>query len=114
MIVSQANGSQGPYRYYWFTPAGDSILQSNTDQFLFGRDTLRNLATGTYDLHLYDANGCFENYTITVGEPSSALTIDSISVSNTISCFGDNSGGAQTFVSGGMPNYYFAWDLMKF
>ena len=110
MIVSQAIGSQGPYRYYWFTPSGDSIIQSNTDQFLFARDTLKNLLAGTYDLHLYDANGCFESYTMTVGEASSALVIDSIVVSNTVTCFGGNNGAAQTFVGGGMPNYYFSWD----
>ena len=36
----------------------------------YGRDTLYNLPAGTYELHLYDAFGCTENYTITVGEPS--------------------------------------------
>ena len=56
----------------------DSILKSNTDQFSFSRDTLKNLPTCTYDLHIYDANGCFENYTITVGEPAASLSIDSI------------------------------------
>ena len=110
MIVSQATGSQGPYRYYWFTPSGDSIIQSSTDQFLFSRDTLKNLVAGTYDLHLYDANACFENYTITVGEASSPLVIDSILVSSTVTCYGGNNGGAQMYVSGGMPNYYFLWD----
>ena len=110
MIVSQATGSQGPYRYYWFDPQGDSILQSGTDQFFYSRDTLRDLPSGTYDLHLYDVNGCSENYTITVGEPSSELTIDNILVSSTITCFGDNTGGAQVNVSGGMLNYYYQWD----
>ena len=110
MIVSQAIGSQGPYRYYWFDPQGDSLLQSDTDQFLFGRDTLSNLTTGVYDLHLYDANGCFNDYTITVGEPTISLRIDSIVMSNMITCFGDDDGAAQTYVSGGMPNYYFMWD----
>ena len=110
MIVSQAVGSQHPYRYYWFTPSGDSILKSNTDQFLVSRDTLKNLAAGTYDLHIYDANACFESYTITVGEPSVALSIDSVVVSLGVTCYGDNTGAAQTFYSGGMPNYYLSWD----
>ena len=110
MIVSQAIGSQYPYRYYWFSPNGDSILKSNTDQFLVSRDTLKNLASGTYDLHIYDANACFESYTITVGEPSVALSIDSVIVSSSVTCYGDNTGAAQTFYSGGMPNYYLSWD----
>ena len=110
MIVSQAVGSQGPYRYYWFDPSGDSLYTVGMDQFKFGRDTLYDLATGTYDLHLYDANGCSEEYTITVGEPSVSLSIDSVVLSNMVTCFGENDGSAQTFVSGGMPNYYFMWD----
>ena len=59
-----------PYRYYWFDPSGDSLYTSSIGQFKFGRDTLYNLPTGTYDLHLYDAFGCTENYTITVGGPT--------------------------------------------
>ena len=92
MIVSQATGSQGAYRYYWFDPMGDSIYTSSTDQFKMGRDTLSDLFAGTYDLHLYDANGCFESYTITVGEPAIALSIDSVVVSNTIACYGGTDG----------------------
>ena len=110
MIVSQAVGSQGPYRYYWFDPSGDSLYTVGMDQFKFGRDTLYDLATGTYDLHLYDANGCTENYTITVGEPTDALSIDSVVMSNMVKCYGEDDGAALAYVSGGMPNYYFMWD----
>ena len=110
MIVSQAVGSQGPYRYYWFDPSGDSLFTVGMDQFKFGRDTLYDLATGTYDLHLYDANGCTENYTITVGEPTDALSIDSVVMSNMVKCYGEDDGAALAYVSGGMPNYYFMWD----
>ena len=110
MIVSQAVGSQGPYRYYWFDPSGDSLYTVGMDQFKFGRDTLYDLATGTYDLHLYDANGCTENYTITVGEPTEALSIDSVVMSNMVRCYGEDDGAALAYVSGGMPNYYFMWD----
>ena len=110
MIVSQATGSQGPYKYYWFDSAGDSILTSSTGLLKTGRDTLSGLFTGTYYLHLYDANGCSESYNIFVGEPATALSIDSILVSDSIACYGDNDGAAQTYISGGMPNYYFAWD----
>ena len=110
MIVSQATGSQGPYKYYWFDSAGDSILTSSTGLLKTGRDTLSGLFTGTYYLHLYDANGCSESYNIFVGEPATALSIDSVVVSNTIACYGGIDGAAQTYVSGGMPNYYFAWD----
>ena len=88
MIVSQATGSQGAYRYYWFNPVGDSIYTSSTNYPKMNRDTLSGLFAGTYDLHLYDAYGCSESYSITIGEPSIALSIDSVVVSNTIACYG--------------------------
>ena len=110
MIVSQATGSQGAYRYYWFDAVGDSIYTSSTNYPKMNRDTLSGLFTGTYYLHLYDANGCSESYNIFVGEPATALSIDSVVVSNTIACYGGIDGAAQTYISGGMPNYYFAWD----
>ena len=53
MIVSQLPVVK-PYRYYWFDNTGDSLFTSGMGQFKFGRDTLYNLPTGTYDLHLYD------------------------------------------------------------
>ena len=110
MIVSQATGSQGPYKYYWFDAIGDSIYTSSTNFPKMSRDTLSGLFAGTYYLHLYDANGCSESYNINIGEPSTALSIDSVVVSNTIACYGGTDGAAQTYISGGMPNYYFAWD----
>ena len=39
-----------------------------------------------------------------------ALSIDSISVVQTIACYGDSDGSARMFVSGGMPNYTYMWD----
>ena len=110
MIVSQAIGSQGPYLYYWFDTFGDTIYTNSTNYPKMGRDTLYNLVAGTYLLQLYDAYGCTNENTITVGEPSVALSIDSIIVTDTVSCFGFNDGAAQTYISGGMPNYYYVWD----
>ena len=108
MIVSQATGSQGPYHYDWLDVSG--TILSSSSQPTMGRDTLYNLVSGTYNLQLFDAYGCTNNYTITVGEPSDALSIDSVILSNSVSCFGDNDGAAQTYISGGMPNYYYVWD----
>ena len=110
MIVSQAVGSQGPYRYYWIDAFGDSIFTSSVNQFKYGRDTVKDLPSGVYDLHLYDAYGCTKTYTITIGEPVEELSIDSILVSNIVTCYGEDDGAALTYYSGGMPNYYFTWD----
>ena len=39
---------------------------------------------------------------LTVGEPSSPLSIDSVVVSNMVTCYGEDNGAiAQTFYSGG-------------
>ena len=50
------------------------------------------------------------SYGISVGEPATSLSIDSISVVQTIACYGDSDGSARMFVSGGMPNYTYMWD----
>ncbi|MFL2576980.1 MAG: T9SS type A sorting domain-containing protein [Flavobacteriales bacterium] len=107
MIVADAQGSWAPYKYYWIDNAGDT-LRSTT--YMTGRDTLAHLSAGVYNLHVYDAQDCFVSYGLTVGEPATSLSIDSISVVQTIACFGDSDGSARMYVSGGMPNYTYLWD----
>ena len=53
------------------------------------------MSAGSYDLHLYDSQGCFESYSMTVGEPSTSLSIDSMSVIEDIACYGDSVGKAR-------------------
>ena len=107
MIVGDATGSWAPYKYYWIDNTGDT-LQSTS--FITGRDTLANLSAGVYNLHVYDAQDCFVSYGLTVGEPATSLSIDSISVVQTIACYGESDGSARMYVSGGMPNYTYLWD----
>ena len=107
MIVGDATGSWAPYKYYWIDNLGDTLRSTS---YKIGRDTLSNLASGVYNLHVYDAQDCFVSYGISVGEPATNLSIDSISVVQTIACYGDSDGSARMFVSGGMPNYSYMWD----
>ena len=107
MIVGDATGSWAPYKYYWIDNLGDTLRSTS---YKTGRDTLSNLASGVYNLHVYDAQDCFVSYGISVGEPATSLSIDSISVVQTIACYGDSDGSARMFVSGGMPNYTYMWD----
>ena len=107
MIVGDATGSWAPYKYYWIDNLGDTLRSTS---YKIGRDTLANLASGVYNLHVYDAQDCFVSYGISVGEPATNLSIDSISVVQTIACYGDSDGSARMFVSGGMPNYSYMWD----
>ena len=107
MIVGNAQGSWAPYTYIWKNALG-TIIQ--TISGVSTRDTLKDLPVGTYTLELYDSQDCFESYTLTVGEPSVALVIDSVLVVETISCYGSLDGEAIFYVHGGMPSYSYIWD----
>ena len=107
MIVGDATGSWAPYRYVWINNLGDTLQQTS---YMTGRDTLDNLSAGVYNLHVYDAQDCFVSYGLSVGEPNTSLSIDSISVLQNITCYGDSDGSARMYISGGMPNYTYLWD----
>ena len=107
MIVADGQGSWAPYKYYWIDNIGDTLRSTS---YMTGRDTLSHLAAGVYNLHVYDSQDCFVSYGLTVGEPTTSLSIDSISVVQTIACYGDSDGSARMYVSGGMPNYTYLWD----
>ena len=107
MIVGDATGSWAPYQYFWINNMGDT-LQSTS--YTTSRDTLKDLSAGVYNLHVYDAQSCFISYGLSVGEPMTSLSIDSMLVVENIACFGDSVGKARLFASGGMPNYNYLWD----
>ncbi len=107
MIVGNAQGSWAPYEYFWYNAAGDLLQRTSNTIF---RDTLQGLSAGTYTLELYDVKGCFVSYTLTVGEPATALKVDSVSVIATNACYGDADGEAIFYASGGMPSYVYEWD----
>ena len=108
MLVGDAQGSWAPYQYYWLSSTGDTLQGDGT--FLSVRDTLFDLISGSYELHVYDAQGCFIPYSMTVGEPATSLSIDSVVVVDSIACYGDSIGQARLYASGGMPNYAYLWD----
>ena len=83
MIVADGQGSWAPYKYYWIDNIGDTLRSTS---YMTGRDTLSHLAAGVYNLHVYDSQDCFVSYGLTVGEPTTSLSIDSISVVQTIAC----------------------------
>jgi len=47
---------------------------------------------------------------MTVGEPATSLSIDSMTVIESIACYGDSVGKARLYAGGGMPNYAYLWD----
>jgi len=108
MLVGDAGGGWGPYEYTWLDDQ-NNIVQSSSG-YVFERDTLFNLLSGTYLLHIEDSKGCFIDYTLTVPEPSVALIIDTIVPIESIACYSDSVGKAKLYADGGQPNYTYLWD----
>ena len=108
MIVAEAGGGFGPYQYYWLNLQGDT-LQYSQNPVVFA-DTLSDLLSGSYILHLYDSKLCLETYTWYVDEPDFVLSIDSLVLVESISCYGDSVGKAIAYRSGGVPAYSYLWD----
>ena len=109
MLVGDAGGGWGPYAYYWLDAAtGDTLQYSLTH--VAERDTLFDLLSGIYQLHIYDTKGCFVDYTLNVPEPSVALSIDNIVLVESIACYSDSVGKAILYASGGQVDYAYLWD----
>ena len=65
-----------------------------------------NLSAGTYRVTVTDANGCTDDVTVQISEPT-AFTINE-NITN-VSCNGDASGRISLTVTGGSPAYSYAW-----
>ncbi|PCH98210.1 MAG: hypothetical protein COB85_01970 [Bacteroidetes bacterium] len=93
--VFPSNGS-GAYTYLW----DDDLNQ--------GTPTAGSLATGTYNVTVYDENGCFTTSQATVGTPT--LLVTAVSVTGDVDCNGNCNGYIQSTTSGGTPQYTYSWD----
>ena len=90
-------GGTAPYTYSWNT----TPVQTSA--------TASGLAAGTYVVSIVDANGCQASASVTITQPSAALSA-SISAQNNVSCFGGNDGSATVSVSGGTAPYSYSWN----
>ena len=70
--------------------------------------TFSGLGAGTYIAVGRDSRGCTESVTVTIGGPSSALSVSIDSITN-VPCFGATTGAIYITVSGGSPAYTFNW-----
>lgn len=86
------SGGVGGYTYLWSSGATSA--------------TASNLAAGSYDVTVTDANGC-QMIGTTALSNSNAPTGTSVSVNPT--CNGDSDGSVDLTVTGGMPPYAFQW-----
>jgi len=88
------SGGTPPYAYNW-TGTGP------------GSSHVSNLAAGSYNLIVTDANSCTSNTNYTVGSPAALL--GSILSSSMVSCYGGNDGTAKISVAGGISPYHYSW-----
>jgi gliding motility-associated-like protein len=88
-ICLNVTGGTGPYSYAWSIP-GNTSCQNN-------------LAPGTYNVTVTDANNCPVPNTYTISGPVSPLVADS-SFTNVL-CLGQNDGTITITTNGGSPSY---------
>ena len=91
-------GGTAPYTYSWDTP----IIQTSA--------TGVNLAMGTYNVTVTDANNCSTIQQVIITEPNGIVT--TISSQTNVACFGKNTGSATIAVSGGTAPLTYSWDTV--
>ncbi|MDF2436931.1 MAG: hypothetical protein K0Q95_1307 [Bacteroidota bacterium] len=87
-------GGTSPYSYSW-NPFG-GVGQSAT-----------NLSAGNYVIAVTDANGCIQNVSATITQPSQLLA--SITSFTNVSCNGGTNGNLTVSATGGSPGYSYLW-----
>lgn len=88
-----ANGGTAPFTYVWTPNAGNG-------------PNATNLAGGNYTCVVTDGHGCSTTATFFITEPAPYV---STVISTPIKCFGDSTGTASIFVSGGTPPFEYSW-----
>lgn len=99
------SGGNGSYTFNWSTNDGTGLSQYQEDQ--------TGLTSGTYTITVTDMNGCSENYTTVLVEPSELeVTINVLSdyFGQAVSCEGEFDGVIEAVASGGSPSYEFTWN----
>ncbi|MDX1912290.1 MAG: choice-of-anchor L domain-containing protein [Saprospiraceae bacterium] len=95
-INTTVTGGQGPYNYLWIgsVPIGN-IPDPN------------GLPAGTYQVTVTDGFGCTNNQSFTITAPP-AIAPSIVNVQG-VNCFSPNGGSINLNVTGGTPNYTYAW-----
>jgi gliding motility-associated-like protein len=101
--IATATGGSSPYDYSWSNASG--ALQTTMN--INGADTLSGLAAGTYSVSVTDNNGCVSLTSVTITEPTSAVSV-AITGSTNTAC-GLSNGDATALASGGSGPYDYVW-----
>lgn len=91
---ASASGGTSPYSYQWSTTPSQTGAQVN------------NLYAGNFTVTVSDANGCKEQKSFTVKDPSALKANMS---TQDVNCHGGVSGSATVSVKGGNPPYQYNW-----
>ena len=92
--VTVSSGGTAPFSYLWDDPGAQTTSTAN------------NLAAGSFNVIVTDANGCLQNSSANVsntGAPTANIT------ESTLSCNGDNDGTATISATGGAAPYTYEW-----
>ncbi|MBI4932201.1 MAG: PKD domain-containing protein [Bacteroidetes bacterium] len=90
-----AGGGTPAYTYAWSPSGGNS-------------SSATGLSAGNYTVTITDGNGCTATGTVTVASTASGTA--NISSSANVTCNGANNGNATATMTGGTPNYTYAWN----
>jgi hypothetical protein len=92
-----ASGGTGIYTYDWADITGSSDSEDRT-----------NLAAGTYNITITDSAGNTATETITIAQPTSAITVATTSSTNVL-CFDGTTGAINITASGGTGAFTYDW-----
>ncbi len=92
---STFGGTPG-YTYLW-TPGGQTTAIAT------------GLSSGTYSVHVTDANGCPSTSSVTITIPAANGPTVTPTISSNVLCNGGNNGSAIANISGGLAPYTYSW-----
>ena len=101
-IDALISGGTAPHTIAWIGPNGFSSNSAS----------ISGIVAGAYTISITDANGCVNDTTVNVTEPSAItaqLTATTYNAGTNISCAGGSNGAIQSAVNGGIPGYQLSW-----
>lgn len=97
-----ASGGTAPYTASYSGP------MSGTTSSFSGTQILDNLSAGTYMITITDANGCTQDCSLEITEPSCSIMLDLSATA--LTCFESADGSIELNIANGTPPYVIDWN----